>query len=470
MGSIPNRLQAATAPASVAPRCELAETIGVTTPIEPSDYLDAALRAASVVHGIGASTGHRNIASVGVIGAGTMGSGIAMVFANAGFPVTLVEKDADGLARGLARIDEVYERARAKATVPAAELASRRARITGFTEPAALGAADLIVEAVFEDMAVKSEVFAQLDNIARRGAILASNTSALDVDAIAAVTSRPQDVIGLHFFSPAHVMRLVEIVRGAATDPTVLKTVVNLAPTLGKVGVVVGVCDGFCANRMLYPYLRQADCMIEEGALPQDIDRVLTSFGFAMGPCAMLDMAGQDVARFVRQRQLATWPANVRYSRLADLLCERGRFGSKVGAGWYSYPSGPRSAQPDPEVEALIIEESRRVGRTRRAIADEEILTRCVYRLINEGARLLAEGIVERPSDIDLCYVHGMGFPAARGGPMYFADPVGLDRIHQAIVGLHARHDDDWAPAPLLAELASSGRRFADLNARTVAA
>jgi 3-hydroxyacyl-CoA dehydrogenase len=394
-----------------------------------------------------------------------MGSGIAMVFANAGLPVTLVEQDADGLGRGLSRVDEVYQRARAKGALPEAELTARRARITGYTDLAKLGNADLIVEAVFEDMAVKTLVFAQLDKIAKPGAILASNTSALDIDAIAAVTSRAQDVVGLHFFSPAHVMRLLEIIRGANSDPSALATVVTLAPALGKVGVVVGVCDGFCANRMLYPYLRQADCLMEEGALPQDVDRVLTSFGFAMGPCAMLDMAGQDVARFVRQRQLKTWPANMRYSRLADLLCERGRFGSKAGAGWYQYPSGPRSAQPDPEVEAMIIEESRRLGITRHPISDEEILTRCLYQLVNEGARLLAEGVVERPSDIDLCYVHGMGFPAAKGGPMHWADSVGLDRIHEAIVTLHKQHDDNWAPAPLLGELARSGRRFADLNA-----
>jgi 3-hydroxyacyl-CoA dehydrogenase len=237
------------------------------------------------VRGIGASTPLRNIAAVGVVGAGTMGSGIAMVFANAGLPVTLIEKDAGGLARGLSRIDEVYERARTKGTLPEPELTARRARITGCTDLAKLRDADLIVEAVFEDIAVKSDVFAQLDKIAKPGAILASNTSALDIDAIAAVTSRPQDVIGLHFFSPAHVMRLLEIVRGAKTEPSVLATAVTLARAIGKVGVVVGVCDGFCANRMLYPYLRQADCLMEEGALPQDIDRALTTFGFAMGPC-----------------------------------------------------------------------------------------------------------------------------------------------------------------------------------------
>ncbi|MGE5145594.1 MAG: 3-hydroxyacyl-CoA dehydrogenase family protein, partial [Candidatus Eiseniibacteriota bacterium] len=270
--------------------------------------------------------------------------------------------------------------------------------------------------------------------------------------------------IGLHFFSPAHVMRLLEIVRGTKTDAAVLATVIELAKRIRKVGVVVGVCDGFCANRMLYPYLRQVDCLIEEGALPQDIDRALTGFGLAMGPCAMLDMAGQDVAWFVRQRQLKNWPANMRYSRLADLLYERGRLGSKSGAGWYRYPSGPRSAEPDPAVEQMFVEEAKRLGIARRVVTDDEVLTRTLYALVNEGARLLGEGIVERASDIDLCYVYGMGFPAARGGPMAWADSVGLARIHDAVVALHKQHDDNWAPAPLLGELARAGRSFADFD------
>ena len=437
---------------------------------DAATYLKRAGEAASHVAGIDKATPLRSIESVGVIGAGTMGSGIAMVFANAGFAVTLVERDEAALSKGLARIREVYERARAKGTLSDAELAARQDRIVGATDLSALGQADLVVEAVFEDMAVKSDIFTRLDRIAKSGAILATNTSALDVDAIAAVTKRPQDVVGLHFFSPAHVMRLLEIVRGAKTDASVLATVVALAARIGKVGVTVGVCDGFCANRMLYPYLRQVDCLMEEGALPQDIDRVLTGFGLAMGPCAMLDMAGQDVAWFVRQRQLKNWPANMRYSRLADLLYERGRLGSKSGAGWYRYPSGPRSAEPDPEVETMIVEEAKRLGITRRAIGDDEIIQRTLYALVNEGARLLGEGIVERASDIDLCYIYGMGFPAARGGPMAWADSVGIERINDAVMALHAAHDDNWAPAPLLATLAQSGRSFADLDKATGAA
>jgi len=427
-------------------------------------YLKRAEEAAAHVAGVSETTPQRPIEQIGVIGAGTMGAGIAMVFANAGLAVTLVERDEAALAKGLSRIREVYDRARAKGTLAEAELAARQDRIAGATDLSALGQADLIIEAVFEDMAVKRDIFTRLDRIAKPGAILATNTSALDVDAIAAVTKRPQDVIGLHFFSPAHVMRLLEIIRGAKTDASVLATVIALAKRIGKVGVTVGVCDGFCANRMLYPYLRQVDCLMEEGALPQDIDRVLTGFGLAMGPCAMLDMAGQDVAWFVRQRQLKNWPANMRYSRLADLLYERGRLGSKSGAGWYRYPNGQRSAEPDPEVEQMIAEEARRLGIKRRTVGDDEILDRALYALVNEGARLLGEGIVERASDIDLCYVYGMGFPAARGGPMAWADSVGLRRVYDAVVALHTAHDDNWAPAPLLAELAQSGRSFSDLD------
>ena len=442
----------------------------VSAELQSTNYLQAAIETASRGSGNDLPNPRRRVESVGVVGAGTMGSGIAMVFANAGLPVTLVEKDADGLARGLGRIREVYQRLGAKKTLPEAEVAARQARIDGQTDLAKLADADLVIEAVFEDMALKSDVFTRLDGIAKPDAILASNTSALDIDAIAAVTTRPQDVVGLHFFSPAHVMRLLEIVRGAKTDPSVVATAMSLAQQVGKVGVTVGVCDGFCANRMLYPYLRQADCLIEEGALPQDIDRALTSFGFAMGPCAMLDMAGQDVAWFVRQRQLKTWPRNMRYSRLADLLYERGRLGSKVGAGWYRYPSGPRSAEPDPEVEAMIVEESHRLGITRRRVADGEILDRCLYALVNEGARLLGEGIVRRSSDIDLCYVYGMGFPARIGGPMRWADSVGLANVYDAVVSLYRKHDENWAPAPLLDELAGSGRSFADFDqAATVA-
>jgi len=427
-------------------------------------HLFFAERTATNIKGVDKKTPQRDIKKIGVIGAGTMGSGIAMAFANGGFRVAIVEKDAAGLERGLKRIRGIYEKAAAKSGAGPESAEEKISRIQGSTNLSDLADADLIVEAVFERMDVKVSVFAELDKIAKQGAILATNTSALDVNTIAKSTSRPQDVLGMHFFSPANVMKLLEVVRGDATAPGVLATATSLGRKIGKVAVVVGVGFGFCANRLLYPYLRQADFMMEEGALPQDIDRAVTGFGFAMGPCAMLDMAGQDVAYDVRQDQLKTWPGHMRYSRLADLLVENKRLGSKVGAGWYKYPDGARTGEPDPEVEALIAAESKRLGLERRQVPDEEIVARCMYALVNEGARILEEGVVERASDIDLCYIHGMGFPATKGGPMFWADTVGLEKVYKDISALRAKHDVNWEPAPLLKELAESGRTFADLD------
>lgn len=425
-------------------------------------HLFFAERAAAGTPGIGKDTHTRRIESVGVIGAGTMGSGIAMVFANAGLPVTLIERDEAGLERGLKRIRDVYDRAVAKGALTAEAAQGRLLQIAGKTEIAALSSADLVIEAAFEEMQVKLAIFGELDRIAKSGAILATNTSALDVDVIAAATSHPADVVGLHFFSPAHVMRLLEIVRARQTAPDVLATVIRLARKTGKTPVVVGVCDGFLANRLLYPYLRQADLMLEEGALPEQIDGALNAFGLAMGPCAMLDMAGQDVAWHVRQRQLRDWGPAKRYSRLADLLVEQGRLGSKTGAGWYRY-SG-RQKEADPAVEAMIREESERLGVTRRAISDEEIVKRALYAIVNEGAFALADGTVQRASDIDVAYTQGMGFPAARGGPMFWADTIGPKAIYADILAFGANGDANWRPAPLLKELAESGRSFADLD------
>jgi 3-hydroxyacyl-CoA dehydrogenase len=433
-------------------------------PSPAESHLAAAERAAADAPGIDEATPTRPVASVGVIGAGTMGAGIAMVFANAGLPVTLIERDQDGLERGLKRIGEVYERGIAKGSLTAAEAQARLSRIDGRTEIAALADADLVIEAVFEEMAVKLAIFAELDKVAKPGAILATNTSALDVNVIARSTSRPADVVGLHFFSPAQVMRLLEIVRADATDASVLATVIRLARQVGKTPVVVGVCDGFLANRLLYPYLRQVDLMLEEGALPEQVDKALTGFGLAMGPCAMLDMAGQDVAWHVRQRQLGDWNPAMRYSRLADLLVEQGRLGSKTGAGWYAYAAGGRQKQADPAVDAMILAESKRLGITRRAISDDEIVKRALYAIVNEGARALADGTVQRPSDIDVAYTQGMGFPAARGGPMFWADTVGLKPILDVIVALHADGDANWEPAPLLEELVAAGKSFGDLD------
>lgn len=423
-------------------------------------HLFIAERAAAGTPGIGKGTRTRPVEAVGVIGAGTMGAGIAMVFANAGLPVTLIERDAAGLERGLMRIRDVYDRAVAKGDLTAEAAQRRLQQITGKTEIAALSKADLVIEAAFEEMQVKLAIFGELDKVAKRGAILATNTSALDVDIIAAATSRPADVVGLHFFSPAHVMRLLEIVRARETAPDVLATVIRLARKTGKTPVVVGVCDGFLANRLLYPYLRQADLMLEEGALPEQIDGALNAFGLAMGPCAMLDMAGQDVAWQVRQRQLKDWDPARRYSRLADLLVEQGRLGSKTGAGWYRY-SG-RQKEADPVIEAMILQESDRLGVTRRAISEKEIVKRALYAIVNEGAFALADGTVQRASDIDVAYTQGMGFPAARGGPMFWADTVGLAAIYADILSFGAGGDANWRPAPLLKELAESGRSFAD--------
>lgn len=423
-------------------------------------HLFFAERAAAETPGVGRDTGTRAVATVGVIGAGTMGAGIAMVFANAGLPVTLIERDMPGLERGMNRIREVYDRAVAKGELTADAARGRMERITGRMEMSALAEADLIIEAAFEEMQVKLAIFAEVDRVARRGAILATNTSALDVDAIAAATSRPADVVGLHFFSPAHVMRLLEIVRARETSPEVLATVIRLARKVGKTPVVVGVCDGFLANRLLYPYLRQADLMLEEGALPEQIDRALNAFGLAMGPCAMLDMAGQDVAWHVRQRQLKDWESARRYSRLADLLVEQGRLGSKTGAGWYRYAG--RQKEADPAVEAMILQEAARLGIERRVISDEEIVKRALYAIINEGAFALADRTVQRASDIDVAYTQGMGFPAARGGPMFWADTVGLEAICKDILAFGADGDANWRLAPLLKELAETGRNFAD--------
>jgi 3-hydroxyacyl-CoA dehydrogenase len=427
-------------------------------------HLFFAERAAANAPGVDKATKSRAIAAVGVIGAGTMGSGIAMVFANAGFPVTLIERDPAALERGLKRIRDVYDRAVSKGDLAAAQAEARMAGIAGRTEMSALAQADLIIEAAFEEMEVKLAIFAELDRYAKPGAILATNTSALDVNVIARSTSRPADVVGLHFFSPAHVMRLLEIVRADATDAQVLATVIRLARQVGKTPVVVGVCDGFLANRLLYPYLRQVDLMLEEGALPAQIDKALTGFGLAMGPCAMLDMAGQDVAWHVRQRQLRDWNPAMRYSRLADLLVEQGRLGSKTGSGWYRYAAGGRQKEADPAVEAMIVAESARLGISRRVISDEEIVSRALFAIVNEGAFALADGTVQRAGDIDVAYTQGVGFPAARGGPMFWADTVGLKAIHQEIVALHAGGDANWAPAPLLKALADSGRSFGDFD------
>jgi len=393
-----------------------------------------------------------------------MGSGIAMSFANAGIPVTLLEAKPEALERGIAGIRKFYQGAAAKGKLKADEATRRAGLITPSLEFAAAAKADLIIEAVFEDIGVKKGVFQQLDKIAKQGAILATNTSTLDVDAIARFTKRPGDVLGLHFFSPANVMRLLEVVRGAKTRPDVLASALSLARRIGKTAVVSGVCDGFIGNRMLDPYAQQALLMMEEGASPQQIDRAIEKFGFAMGPFRMSDLAGNDISWHIRQRHYAEHP-KMRHMRIADRVCELGRFGQKTGLGWYRYEPGKRDAIPDPVVDKIIDEERKALNISPRKIPDAEIVDRLLYALVNEGAKILEEGIALRASDIDVVYLTGYGFPPQRGGPMFHASRVGLGQVVRRMREFAANDHADpaaWKPAKLLARLAAAGRTFAD--------
>lgn len=419
-------------------------------------------RAATRVPGLREDTPTRPVRAAAVVGAGTMGGGIAMCFANAGIPVTLVEADGRALERGVARIRDVWEASARKGRLTPAQVEQRVALVRPALALAEAGGADLVVEAVFEDLAVKENLFRALDEAMKPGAILATNTSTLDVNRIAGFTRRPRDVIGMHFFSPANVMRLLEVVRGAATGEDVLATVMALARTLDKTAVVSGVCDGFIGNRMLEPYRRQALLLLEEGALPHEVDGALQRWGVAMGPFRVADVVGNDVSWLIRKRRYAERPETPR-QRIADRLCELGRFGQKSGAGWYRYEPGQRDPIPDPAVEALVVEASRELGLTRRRISDEEVVERCVYALANEGARILEEGIAQRASDIDLVYLAGYGFPAHRGGPMFHAGAVGLGNVLRAMERFARNPHGDpaaWRPAPLLARLAAEGKRF----------
>jgi 3-hydroxyacyl-CoA dehydrogenase len=408
----------------------------------------------------------RTIKSAAVIGAGTMGGGIAMNFANAGIPVTVVETAADALERGLSVVRNNYAGTVAKGRLDQATMDKRMGLIKGTLDLATIKDADVVIEAVFEEMAIKQELFARLDKVAKPGAVLATNTSSLDIDIIARETRRPQDVIGTHFFSPANVMRLVEVVRGAKTAKDVVATAMRLGKALGKVPVLVGVCDGFVGNRMIFQYTREAEFLLEEGALPAQVDKALTDWGMAMGVFAMGDMAGNDVGWRIRKQQAASRPNDRRYSHLADQICEIGRFGQKANAGWYRYEKGSRTPLPDPEIEKLILAESKRLGVARQTVADDEIVKRLIYALVNEGAKLLDEGIALRASDIDIIYITGYGFPGWRGGPMFYADTVGLDKVLADVQRFHRTHGYFWRPAPLLERLAREGKRFADVGAR----
>jgi 3-hydroxyacyl-CoA dehydrogenase len=425
-------------------------------------HIFQAERAASHIIGVPDDTPVRPIAKIGVIGAGTMGGGITMSAINAGLPVVLLETQQDALDRGLANIRRNYQGALRKGTLNEASLAQRLALITPTLDYARLCDADLVIEAVFENMDVKRQVFETLDKTVRQGAILASNTSALNLDDIASFTRRPQDVIGLHFFSPANVMRLLEVVRGARTANDVLNTAMRLSKTMGKIAVVSGVCDGFIGNRMLARYGAAAHDLIMAGALPQQVDAALQEFGMAMGPFRVGDLAGLDIGWALRKRRSAEFPDRD-FSTVADVLCEAGRFGQKTGAGWYRYEAGSRHPIPDPKVTAIIEEYRRKKGVTPRTVGAQEIVERCIYALINEGARIIEDGIAQRSSDIDLVYLNGYGFPAYRGGPMFHADTVGLHEIARALERIAAQPGGDtafWTPAPLLTRLAHQGQTF----------
>jgi 3-hydroxyacyl-CoA dehydrogenase len=418
-------------------------------------------RAAAKIPDVPESTPVREVKKVAIVGAGTMGGGIAMAFANAGVPVTLLELEQEALDRGLETIRKNYAATVAKGRLSEADMAERLARLSTTLDYAAIRDADLVVEAAFEDIGVKEAVFRQLDEVMKPGAILATNTSTLDVNRIAAATRRPQDVVGTHFFSPANVMRLLEVVRGARTSKEVLASVMKVAKTIRKVPVVSGVCDGFIGNRMLEEYLRQAYFLVEEGALPHAVDRALQDWGLAMGPFAMMDMAGQDIGWRVRKRRRAEDPERQVYPAWLDRVCELGRFGQKSGKGVYAYAPGSRTPVPDPEIEALIVDYSREIGVARRSVSDQEIVERCIGALVNEGAKILEEGIALRAGDIDTVYLTGYGFPLYRGGPMFYADTVGLGRV-LAAMERHAkgRHGQFWKPAALLVRLAGEGKTF----------
>jgi 3-hydroxyacyl-CoA dehydrogenase len=420
-----------------------------------------AMRTAGKIPDVPPETPLRAIKSVAVIGAGTMGGGIAMNFANAGIPVAVLETSQAALDKGLATIKKNYESTLKKGRLTQDEFDGRLKRITGTLSYEDIQGADLIIEAVFEDMEVKKQVFEKLDKIAKSGAILASNTSTLDLNRIAAFTRRPQDVIGLHFFSPANVSKLLEIVRGDKSAKDVVATSMAVSKRIKKVGVISGVCDGFIGNRMMNAYFRQMELLLDVGALPHQIDKAMEKFGFAMGPFRVSDLAGNDILWYIRKRLYVEYPDRV-FSKTPDRICELGRFGQKTGAGWYDYEPGQRTPIRSELVDRIVLEESARLGLSRRKVGDEEIVERALYSLINEGARILEEGIALRASDIDVVYLTGYGFPDFRGGPLFYADMLGLSNILRSM-GKFAKgyQPDAWEPARLLEKLASEGKTFA---------
>ncbi|WP_044042944.1 3-hydroxyacyl-CoA dehydrogenase NAD-binding domain-containing protein [Caballeronia insecticola] len=406
----------------------------------------------------------RALHAVGVIGGGTMGAGIAVALLDAGFIVTMIERDDASLARGRAHVEKVYDGLIAKGRLNDEAKARAMQRFSGDTSYDALADADLVIEAVFEDMAVKKAVFAELDRVCKQGAVLATNTSYLDIDELAASISRPQDVLGLHFFSPANIMKLLEIVVPARVAAEVVATGFELAKKLKKVAVRAGVCDGFIGNRMLAVYRAAADHLMEDGASPYQIDRAVRDFGFPMGPYQVIDLAGGDIGWAARKRRAASRDPNARYVRIGDELCERGWFGQKTGRGFYRYEDGARIGKPDSEVEAIIDAERARAGITLRTFDDAQIVRRYLAAMINEGANIVHEGIALRPLDVDATLMHGFGFPRHRGGPMHYADSVGLDRVLADIREFAQEDPLFWRASPLIERLVASGKNFASLN------
>ena len=425
-------------------------------------HLFMAERAASKIPDVPEDTPKREIKTVGVIGAGTMGGGISMNFLNAGIPVKILEMKQEALDRGIGIIKKNYEAQVKKGKLKQDKLDQRLSLLSTTLSYDDLKDCDLIIEAVFEEMGVKEQVFKKLDEVAKQGAILASNTSTLDVNKIASFTKRPQDVVGMHFFSPANVMKLLEVVRGEKTGKDVLATVMALGKKIKKTAVVSGVCDGFIGNRMIEQYSRQAGFLLDEGATPQQVDKAIEKFGFAMGPFRMGDLAGNDIGWAIRKRRAVEYP-DMKYSRTADKLCELGRFGQKTGAGWYDYAAGKRDAIPSKLVEDMIVEHRKELGITPRKISDEEIVQRLVFALVNEGAHILEDGTASKAGDIDMVYLTGYGFPIWRGGPMHYASQVGLYNVAATMRRFALNPRDDaafWQPAPLLAKLAAEGKSF----------
>jgi 3-hydroxyacyl-CoA dehydrogenase len=416
-------------------------------------YFFFAEREAAKIPDVPADTPTKDIKKAAVLGAGTMGGGIAMNFANAGIPVTMVEISKEALDRGLGIIRKNYEATAAKGRLSTQDMAKRMGLIQGTSDFEAIADADIVIEAVFEEMPIKKEVFAKIDKICKADAVLATNTSTLDVNEIASATARPESVIGMHFFSPANVMRLLEVVRGAKSSKSVVATAMAVGRRIGKVPVCVGVCYGFVGNRMLHQRGREAEKLILEGALPHQVDKVLLDFGFPMGPFAMGDLAGLDVGWRIRK-------GKGEKSAVADRICELGRFGQKTGAGYFRYEKGDRTPIPDPEVEKIILEVSKERGIQRRAISNDEILARLLYPMVNEGAKILEEKIAIRASDIDVIWVYGYGWPVYRGGPMFWADQVGLKTIRDRLLDWQRQQGDVWKPAELLNRLVAENKGF----------